>query len=383
MVTLLNSPFYTSVNSLFYNINTNSVEDFTERGISDLKSGKIVTPLPPKQTFLDDPLRVLRAIRFGARFGFILDEDLKLAAADDDVRAAIAEKISRERVGHEIGLMISGNQPTKAMMYVEELHLFWSVFSLPSEFDPPVPEKCDRLCVSYMRSTDRLLELIGGSFFTDDQRRLCLYSALFLPFRHTVYRDKKKKIPVVSYIFRNSLKLKSSDAEAVINLHKTLDKFLSLMPFFTSEYDAESIEVSWKRESADISSSSKLRVLTGLLLIDIKEFWRVALVLSVLLYPVDISCSTESAPSELVKRTEIFKRIEDEILKLGLENVWEMKPLLNGKDIMNILDLKTGGPVVREWQQRLLEWQLAHPSATSDACIDWMKESCSKRSRTN
>ena len=34
-------------------------------GIEDLKKGLIVTPLPAKDTFLDDPLRVLRAIRFG------------------------------------------------------------------------------------------------------------------------------------------------------------------------------------------------------------------------------------------------------------------------------------------------------------------------------
>lgn len=40
-------------------------------GIDDLKSGKIVTPLPAKATFLDDPLRVLRAIRFGT-CGFFL-----------------------------------------------------------------------------------------------------------------------------------------------------------------------------------------------------------------------------------------------------------------------------------------------------------------------
>ncbi|CDP17697.1 unnamed protein product [Coffea canephora] len=59
-----------TINSMFYNINKDSVEDLTERGISDLKSGKIVTPLPPKQTFLDDPLRVLRAIRFGLPIEF-------------------------------------------------------------------------------------------------------------------------------------------------------------------------------------------------------------------------------------------------------------------------------------------------------------------------
>lgn len=42
-------------------------------GIEDLKSGKIVTPLPPKDTFMEDPLRVLRAIRFGTCH-FILEK---------------------------------------------------------------------------------------------------------------------------------------------------------------------------------------------------------------------------------------------------------------------------------------------------------------------
>lgn len=38
----------------------------------------------------------------GARFEFVLDEELKRAASDDDVKAAIADKISRERIGHEV-----------------------------------------------------------------------------------------------------------------------------------------------------------------------------------------------------------------------------------------------------------------------------------------
>ncbi|KAK3036014.1 hypothetical protein RJ639_031187 [Escallonia herrerae] len=133
-----------TINSLFYNINSNSVEDFTGRGIADLRSGRIVTPLPPKETLLDDPLRVLRAIRFGARFEFMLEEDLKKAAADDDVKAAIADKISRERIGHEIDLMISGNQPVKAMTYISDLQLFSVVFTLPPNLEPLTSEGQDR-----------------------------------------------------------------------------------------------------------------------------------------------------------------------------------------------------------------------------------------------
>ncbi|CAN1324399.1 CCA tRNA nucleotidyltransferase, mitochondrial [Linum perenne] len=135
-----------TINSLFYNINEKSVEDLTGRGIDDLKSGKIVTPLPPKETFLDDPLRVLRAIRFGARFEFAIDEDLKEAARCEEVKNALAAKISKERVGTEIELMISGNQPVKAMSYISDLTLYRTVFCLPSEIQPEVSEGFENHC---------------------------------------------------------------------------------------------------------------------------------------------------------------------------------------------------------------------------------------------
>lgn len=65
---------------MFYNINEQKIEDFTKMGCADLKAGIIRTPLDPAQTFLDDPLRILRAIRFANRFEFSLDPGISLAA---------------------------------------------------------------------------------------------------------------------------------------------------------------------------------------------------------------------------------------------------------------------------------------------------------------
>ncbi|KAM7481283.1 hypothetical protein LguiB_005866 [Lonicera macranthoides] len=147
-----------TINSLFYNINTGSVEDFTGRGIEDLRSRRIATPLPPKQTFLDDPLRVLRAIRFGVRFGFILDEDLKIAASDHDVKAALARKITRDRIGHEINLMISGKHPDQAMTYIWDVQIFSVIFSVPHQLELPASE--ERLCVAYISDALRIMQII-------------------------------------------------------------------------------------------------------------------------------------------------------------------------------------------------------------------------------
>ncbi|KAK3427822.1 hypothetical protein EUGRSUZ_F03976 [Eucalyptus grandis] len=371
-----------TINSMFYNINTSLVEDLTGRGIDDLRSGKIVTPLAPKETFLDDPLRVLRAIRFGARFSFTLDEELKRAAASNDVKDALAAKISRERIGTEVDLMVSGNGPVKPIAYIYELQLFWVVFSLPHEHEPTLPEECDRVCLAYMDAAWSLLQLIGSLSLTDEQRRLSLYAALFFPFRTITYEDNKgKKIPIVNYVFRNSLKRKASDAETVVSVHSAVARLLSLIPFLESNVDGELNEDDMGIELVDIPASSKLRVLTGFLLRELKDFWRVALLIALLAYPSPIGCSEDAMfkHTELDKRKKVFQAVENAILKLGLEKIWEVKPLVTGKDIMNVLQLKCGGPLVKEWQQKLLVWQLATPAGTADECLEWMRQTHLKR----
>ncbi|KAL6189915.1 hypothetical protein ACLB2K_036316 [Fragaria x ananassa] len=369
-----------TINSLFYNINTKSVEDWTNRGIEDLKCGKIVTPLPPKDTFMEDPLRVLRAIRFGARFRFVLDEQLKEAAACDEVKAALSAKISRERIGAEIDLMISGNQPVQAMTYICDLKLFWTVFSLHQQCEPL--EGCDSDCVAYLDYAWNLIQSVGSSTFNDEQRRLSFYAAMFLPLRKTMYKDRKAKdVPVVNYIFRDSLKLRVSDAETVVNLHNALENFLSLLPHFVPNGDVKLTEVDLGREYVDVpltSKESKLRVLTGFLLREIKDFWRVALLMSTLLYPTDV-INKNFKPED---RRALFVEAEKAIYDLGLDKVWEVKPLLNGKEIMDVLQLKSGGPVVSKWQRKLLAWQIAHPSGTAEECREWLKETHSSSTRS-
>ncbi|XP_076893926.1 tRNA nucleotidyltransferase cca2-like [Bidens hawaiensis] len=370
-----------TINSLFYNINTSEVEDFTSRGLQDLKSGKIVTPLPPKETFLDDPLRVLRAIRFSARFEFEMVEELKVAAADNDVKSAIGDKISRERIGHEIDLMVSGNQAVKAMTHISELGLFWVVFTLPKNCEPLILEDHDKICVGYTDAAWKQLQEVG-CVFSDEQIRLYLYASLFIPLRKTVYLDNKKKtIPVVNYIFRNSLKLKASDADDVMRLHSTVEKFLLLIPFVLSNDITQIGEIKWEVDVIDVDLSLKLRILLGLVVREIKDFWRVALMLSTLLH--DKGSCFEVDERELGKRRQVFKVVEEEILKLGLEKVWEVKPLINGKEIIKILELGKGGPVVSKWQRKLLQWQLAYPSGNVEECVDWMtRQMHMKRART-
>ncbi|KAF9436867.1 hypothetical protein BGZ76_002709 [Entomortierella beljakovae] len=122
----------TTFNALFYNIHTRSVEDFTGRGLEDLRNGIVRTPLEAYETFWQDPLRVMRCIRFAARFHFNIAEDAKEAILDARIKQALKSKISKERIGAELDKMIDdGAGRSTAIGLLHELDLYDVVFAPP------------------------------------------------------------------------------------------------------------------------------------------------------------------------------------------------------------------------------------------------------------
>lgn len=96
-----------TINSLFYNLRTRLIEDQTGKGLSDLgfvpgRPKKIRTPLEPVKTFRDDPLRVVRAVRFAARFGreYELDAEMVEAIKREEIKVSrpVLHVVSRIRL---------------------------------------------------------------------------------------------------------------------------------------------------------------------------------------------------------------------------------------------------------------------------------------------
>lgn len=124
-----------TINALFYNLHTEQVEDFTGKGLEDLKNKLVRTPLPPLQTFIDDPLRVLRVIRFASRLDYHICDEIVGAVHDRQIHDAFASKISRERVGVEVSKMLSGPHPLRALRLIEDFRFFDVVFVCEEEVE--------------------------------------------------------------------------------------------------------------------------------------------------------------------------------------------------------------------------------------------------------
>lgn len=99
-------------------------------GLADLRRGVIVTPLDPDITFSDDPLRMLRAIRFATQLQFRIDP---VTFRGIKANAGRIEIITRERINDELSKIIRSRRPSVGFKLLDMAGLLQLI----------IPELCD------------------------------------------------------------------------------------------------------------------------------------------------------------------------------------------------------------------------------------------------
>ena len=86
-------------------------------GVADLEDGIIATPLDPDITFSDDPLRMMRCVRFATQLNFEIEDETREALARNAERLKI---ISAERIEEELNKIMLAPHPSTGFYYLHE-----------------------------------------------------------------------------------------------------------------------------------------------------------------------------------------------------------------------------------------------------------------------
>lgn len=116
-----------TINALSWSLNEDTFGELIDPfgGIRDLNEGIIRTPLNPDRTFDDDPLRMMRAIRFATQLDFSIESETLASIHRMKERLSI---ISSERITDELNKIIGSPQPSKGFRILFETGLLKEFF---------------------------------------------------------------------------------------------------------------------------------------------------------------------------------------------------------------------------------------------------------------
>ncbi|RAL04172.1 tRNA adenylyltransferase [Aspergillus ibericus CBS 121593] len=340
-----------TINALFYNLNESKVEDLTGRGLDDMQKHIVRTPMEPYQTFQDDPLRVLRLIRFASRLGYNIDQETQQAMRNDYIGEALKLKISRERVGKEMEKMLQGPDPRGALQLIDSLGLYPTIFAnhqddarADTSSWPLGYNALERIFKPRDDDPKAIVQHVRKFLIRDKLETYYAWTiAAFAPWSSVPARvakgPKAKPLPArTAEVARDSLRSDNKTmgviGDAAYNWQAITDVKNSLL------------------EGRMDGTAAEVRQRIGLYIRSWKKDWRLCILLALLQEIMN--------GGDFIKVVQAYDRFISYIEEQDLQDVYELKSLVNGSDIVKAFGCKPG-PWMSRATDMVVKWQLLHP----------------------
>lgn len=368
-----------TVNAIFYNIDSQRVEDHTQRGLRDLEARVLRTPLDAHVTFTDDPLRILRFARLASTLCFTIDDaNTQQAMKNPEIQALISKRISPERIGLELKKMVTGPDPVTALLWIHRLKLYKHVFlgeqqdgvlhrlkeceaseaqirgSEKGEYVWPLawPDACKT--VSELLSADSK-NLVATEIVQSQDVEMIWHMALWCPLALLCRSEDTSPFPVV----KPAIKAIRSTNEMTKLLESSLKNMKEIRATIDHVVDCND-RASLKRSTVGkpIRSWGKT--------------WRLQVLFTLL---TDI-LSAKSGTEGLLGRYSTFLQF---VLDQNLQDAHATPQVLNGSDIKTIFQLRRSGPFMNGIMKAVLDWQLDHGVDYKDTeelkekAVEWLR----------
>lgn len=358
-----------TINTLFFNLNTRKVEEYVKHSLTHLLKDKIIqTPIDANITFQDDPLRILRGVRFAVRYNCVLSQNFIMAASDrEHIHPALETKVSRERVGKEIEGMITGKNANfpKALHLLYDLGLAPIVFAIPPKelhYNPDNDETTlDILttikqkwteCEQCLVILEQMLPILRKHDEKIDYRMLYLASFL-LPWFQSMYKPDRKKYPnkihnYINWIFRKSLKFKNKDVTDILLFVQCVKDLQSII-FFSEEKE---VQVDNEETiTTELIRQNQYNVRIALVLKRLKDQWHTCFFLATL---AEIFCTTPTTTLLLNQSLQKYQQILQ-----SHDKCWStIIPFYNGKELSKLMNLPRG-PLIGFYLQEQYKYLVA------------------------
>ena len=331
-----------TINSLYYNCSTGEILDLID-GRSDIDNHIIKTTNPDAdQTYIDDPLRILRCIRFQTRFGFTISDETYESMKRNVQRLKI---ITKERIQAEFNKILMSEN---AVMGINMLHDIGAMTFIVPEF-----EKCYGLTQNRFHFGDvaehtlAVLDYHCKHFDADLTERLACFlhdigkimtrsvkdgKIHFYDHEYVgavmtgdILRELKydnDTIKKVQFLIRNHMRTKQAGDGAKYMKDKSLNKLL---------YECKTFEM-------------------------FKSLMRI------------IECDNEAHAKDCCIHNQYSELVAKVELEGSHSKMFGYKLPVTGEDIMSVLGLEPG-PIIAEINKRLLSQAFMDPEISKERCI--------------